>query len=405
MLQITSSKKVSQQLIQKSSRSLSLIKANAQLGFKDLPVNDLNWQTSHEFMQRIAAKFSHYAVLGLGGSSLGAKAAIEALKFKKDSKTWFFDNLDVTDFAEFKATHPDWRSWAFLVISKSGTTLETVIQTEFLITELRLQKLNLEDHLFFITENTKNPLREFAEQNLIHTIDVPLNVGGRFSVLSSVGLVPIGLADLSLEKLRKGALKALQADDKVAEVAAALTESFERQELVSYLWFYSSNFRQFGNWLQQLWAESLGKKLDRQGQVPTQASIPLICVGATDQHSLLQQCLETKHNIFNVFFTIKNTENDFRISNCNFKSFFYLSERSAHDVLKTQAWANLKIMQDLGLNTLHFELEKLDEFHLGYLFLFWELVIATVGENLNIDAFNQPSVELGKSLVRNLLSK
>jgi glucose-6-phosphate isomerase len=405
MLQITSSTKVSQQLIQKSSRSLSLIKANAQLGFKDLPVNDLNWQRSQDFLQMIAAKFSHYVVLGLGGSSLGAKAAIEALKFKKDSKIWFFDNLDVADFAEFKATHPDWRSWAFLVISKSGTTLETVVQTEFLITELRLQKLKLEDHLFVITENTKNPLREFSEQNFIPAIDVPLNVGGRFSVLSSVGLVPIGLAGLSLEKLRRGALEALHADEKIAEVAAALTESFERQEVVSYIWFYSSKLRQFGNWLQQLWAESLGKKLDRQGLVPVQASIPLICIGATDQHSLLQQCLETKHNIFNMFFTIKNTESDLRISNSHFKSFSHLSERNVHYILNTQAIANLKTMQDLGLNTLHLELEKLDEFHLGYLFLFWEFVIATVGENLNIETFNQPSVELGKSLVRNLLSK
>ena len=128
-------------------------------------------------------------------------------------------------------------------------------------------------------------------------------------------------------------------------------------------------------------------------------------MGATDQHSILQQCLETKHNVCNLFFTIKKNQVDLNLQKISFKDFSILENQTVHGILNTQALANEKTMQDLGLNTISFEIEQLDELRLGYLFMFWELVIATIGENLNIDAFNQPSVELGKRLVKKLLTK
>ncbi len=378
---------------------------NEHLGFKDLPGDDSNWNQALQFADKIKTMCSTWVVVGLGGSSLGAKAVIEALHSAKQSGIWFFDNLDNNEYLEFKQAQPNWQSVGFLLISKSGNTLETVVHTERIVGDLKKQNLKLNQHLFVITEDKTSPLKKFAQQNDLLQAPVPLNVGGRFSVLSCVGLVPIALMGIDLKQLRFGATAATKSLDLVAEMATQMTDSFYRNESVTYFWFYSSKLRQLGMWLQQLWAESLGKKSDRVGNMPVQASIPIVCVGASDQHSVLQQNLETKIKHWDLFFTVENSESGIAIGQCQFEGFEYLNGKTMHGVLNTQAKANEAVMNELGIKTGHLSINKISPESLGFLLMYWELVIATVGENLNINAFDQPSVELGKRLAKDLLSK
>jgi glucose-6-phosphate isomerase len=330
---------------------------------------------------------------------------IEALHSSKQTKIWFFDNLDNSEYLEFAQGNPSFKSVGFLLISKSGNTLETVVQAERIIGDLQSQGLKLSEHLFVITENKNSSLQKFAQAHQLKQAPVPLNVGGRFSVLTCVGLVPIGLMGIDLKQLRFGALAASKSLDLVAEMSAQMTDSFYRGEAVTYFWFYSSKLRQLGMWLQQLWAESLGKKTDRAGNIPVQASLPMVCIGASDQHSVLQQNLETKIKHWDLFFTVEKSDSDQIIKQCQFEGFDYLNGRSMHDVLNTQARANQMVMNDLGIKTGHLSINKLSAESLGFLLVYWQLVIATLGENLNINAFDQPSVELGKRLAKDLLSK
>lgn len=257
-----------------------------------------------------------------------------------------------------------------------------------------------------ITENKKSPLGDFADQYKIPRLEVPLDVGGRFSVLTPVGMFPAAFMGLNLSKIREGAAKALQSKDSIAELSTQSEQSFQREEWITVFWSYSDALKEFGFWIQQLWAESLAKAEDRAGKKAMRASTPLPCVGPTDQHSILQQIADGAKDKFVVFLRHEGSENAGElIPTTLFSCGDLMAGKKLGDLLKAEAIATQMGLSEKKVSNLTMMIPKITELELGYLFMYFELLVATIGERLNINTFNQPGVELGKIIAKDLLSK
>jgi glucose-6-phosphate isomerase len=215
------------------------------------------------------------------------------------------------------------------------------------------------------------------------------------------------ICGLKLEDIRQGALKATQSTLPILNMAQNFLKSFERRENITLFWFYHSNFRWFGGWLQQLWAESLGKKTNRAGQVASTFSTPMIAIGSCDQHSILQQVAHGPKDKFVCIFNFQSVENsDYTVEHVLFKNIDFMQGRKYGELIACQSKATYEALKQNGVST---ELISIDDtnpsYSLGYLFMFFQLVVATLGEHENINAFDQPGVALGKDITLQMLQE
>src|SRR5215207_4918865 len=263
------------------------------------------------FAEGLGQAHDHVLVLGIGGSALGTKALINALRrpawneWDDEGREYFprvtvLENVDPTTVAA-ALDRIDPRRVLVNVISKSGGTAETMAQ--YLVVRAWLEKAlgaAAYRHLVFTTDPSRGALRELAQREHIATLEVPPEVGGRFSVLSPVGLLPAALVGIDIDGLLAGALQAVQRADaedllqNPAALYAALhwAADTELNARVHVLMPYTDRLREFAEWYRQLWAESLGKRLDRQGQLVHAGPTPVAAVGATEQHSQVQLFME-----------------------------------------------------------------------------------------------------------------
>ena len=354
-------------------------------------------KTSIDRAKEVQKDFDHLVVLGIGGSSLGAKAIIQAFDCK--DKVTFFENLDSYAFHRSFSKLKDIKKTHWVAISKSGNTLETLTQVQFVHEFYEKQNLDLKKQMTVITEKKKNPLFDWAMQNNIPVLEVPLDVGGRFSVLTPVGMFPAAFAGLNVEKIIAGAKTASKAQSQLFEFSHQMIESFEKQKWITVFWIYSESLKTFGLWFQQLWAESLAKKVTYDSKPAPRVSTPIMMLGSNDQHSMLQQIIEGEKDKFVIFLRSAREENSGgKLGKVLFPQFEFFKNAHMGNFFKAQAIGTQKALKKEGVESLTIYLEKFDEAEMGALFLYFEMVTAMLGKYHNIDTYNQPGVELSKKL-------
>lgn len=393
--------KIDQALLNSCEAALNNFLKREEIGFPKLVERIPLWEQSYKAGQAFNERFTRLVIVGLGGSSLGTRVIAEVFRAKN---LFFVDNVDAIEFETLIEELGDLKEVGWVFISKSGTTIESLCALELLEQIYAEEKLSLAAQSMVISEPKQNTLTQWAQKHSLMTCDIPLDVGGRFSVLSPVGMMPAAFLGLDLEKIRLGAAQALLRKDLVTQTMAQMLSSFQREEWVTLLWFYSSRMKSFGSWYQQLWAESLGKAKTRSGEKAPRASTPMWAVGASDQHSILQQVMEGARDKFVVFVRVEEAEGGSqRLHKNQFTETKDLVGRTMGELLRAEALATQEALSQNGVSTMTLKTKVLDEQTLGFLFMFWELVVAGLGEAMKIDAFDQPGVELGKRLAKDKL--
>ena len=347
------------------------------------------------------------AVLGIGGSSLGGQA-LTALRRTDKPFVEFHDNPDPFSWAaalkrfDLKKTH-------FVAISKSGGTAETLMQV--LTAAEALEKAgakSLKKHFTIITEPHKSALADFADSIGAARLDHPLGVGGRYSVLTMVGVLPAILMGLDVKKLRAGAasvlnetLAAKSADQAPAAIGAALHQTLaaEGKLATTILWPYADKLQVFGGWWRQLWAESLGK--DGKG------STPVSVLGPVDQHSQLQLFRDGPGNALFTLVSVDTKGKGPAAPRARAKQLGldYLAGKRLGDLVDAEARATAQTLSKNGRPVRQIHLAKVDEFEMGALMMHFMLETILMGRLMGVDPFDQPGVEEGKVLARQYLKE
>src|SRR3989338_2013001 len=264
----------------------------------------------NSFAKKIEGKFSYIVVLGIGGSALGAICLQQSLKHLfenelKNSKTpklYIIDNIDPVLIKELEDII-DYKKTLFIVITKSGETIETLSQYSYFRKNCEKKKLDIKNHFVFVTDPKNSDLRKIANKEKITSFGIPKNVGGRFSVLTAVGLLPARLIGIKIEKLLAGAKKVKK--DRAFTLAAI---QFLLKKPMTVLMPYSQKLIKFTDWHRQLLAESIGKKFTNSGKIIHSGITQINALGAHDQHSQLQLYNEGPNDKFVIFIEIKKQE-------------------------------------------------------------------------------------------------
>jgi len=376
-------------------------------------------QSIRGFAEGVGQAFDHVLVLGIGGSALGMKALLNSLKrpawneLDDEGRDFFprltvLDNVDPTSVAE-TLRRIDPRRALVNVISKSGGTAETMAQ--YLVVRAWLEEAlgpAAARHLVFTTDPKKGALREIAQREGIAALEVPPDVGGRFSVLSPVGLLPAALVGIDIEGLLAGARRALarsDSDDLRANPAAlysALHWSADTSlgARIHVAMPYTDRLRELAEWYRQLWAESLGKAVDRRGQAVHCGPTPVGAVGATDQHSQVQLFMEGPYDKVITFFHVEQPGEDVQIPALAGlpTDLAYLGGQSMAKLLQAEYHATSAALARMGRMSCSIHIPALTPEALGELIMFFQLATGYAGVWYGVDPFDQPGVELGKKL-------
>jgi glucose-6-phosphate isomerase len=358
------------------------------------------------------ARLEHVVVMGMGGSSLSGKTLV-ALKDQGFGpapgrpKLWFMDNVDPATYAELLARLPLERT-GFIPISKSGGTPETLAQLFAILDalEAKVGKAAVGGHLIAITEATDNPLRRLAERLGATVLDHDPKVGGRFSSLSLVGMLPAMIAGLDPVAVREGAASVLDpvlAANDVTGIApalgAALSVGLARETgiNITVLMPYVDRLNTFAYWYRQIWAESLGK--DGLGTTPA------VALGTVDQHSQVQLYLGGPSDKLFTFLIQDTAGQGHKTSPSGDKALDYLAGNTMGDLLLAEADATVATTVKAGRPTRTIRVTEVDERTMGALMMHFMLETIFAAHLWKIDAFDQPRVEDAKVLTRQYLSQ
>lgn len=373
-------------------------KYNFEKEFEYLKNSNMNgWTRLNENIQKIQEiKFNseYLVVIGVGGSYLGAKAVIDALTSLYDNKVIFIGNSlsskDLKDTVEFLKD----KDFAINVISKSGTTLETAIAFRIIKNLLKEKYDNYLERIIITTDKEKGLLKKYSDKYNIQTFVLPEDIGGRYSVLSAVGLIPIHFAKIDINKIIDGAKKAKENTIHAEKYAYIRNYLYTNGKKVELFISYEPRLRFFLEWLKQLYAESEGK--ENKGIFLASA------IFTSDLHSIGQFLQEGDNNyIFETIININNDEKLYIQEEENFDGLNYLTNLSISEINK-RAMIGTKQAHD-NLPIISINIEKLDEFNIGYLIYFFEIACVLSSRMLNVNPFDQPGVELYKKNMYKLL--
>lgn len=400
-----SNKTASQAFIKHAYEAHQQLLARKDLGFLQLPERSELWLSAEQRAQEIREHFSCAVIVGIGGSSLGARALLQALEHQSNTfKLYFFENPDPVYFRSQMDSLGDIRKVHWVFISKSGSTMETLTLADFILQELGSERLNAQ--AFTVISNpAQNPLVEWAKALGACHLEIPTDVGGRFSVLSPVGLLPAALAGHSLEEIRQGALWALKEKELVQQLVVQVLSSFERREMTTLFWVYANPLQDWAAWLQQLWAESLAKLSTRDAEEAPPVSSPFVLLGANDQHSILQQLMEGTKDKWVWFFQVEDySTHGVNLQRSHFGDKMPWVNRKMGEVLEAERSATYEALDQAGVSVLHVSIPTLSPYVMGAAFMLFQVLIGVLGEAININAYDQPGVEIGKGLAKKKLS-
>jgi glucose-6-phosphate isomerase len=394
---------------------------SGELGFADLPADQATADAAVALARDLGARFENLLVLGIGGSSLGGRAIVSALAHpfanllprerRGAMRVFFPDNSDPATFAALLDTL-DLAETCFATVTKSGGTAETMAQHLALRERClaRFGEAGYRERCVLVTDPAKGALRAIAQAEKLRTLPVPANVGGRFSALSAVGLLPAAAAGADVAALLAGAA-AMEARCRSADLAAnpALLYAatlhlldVKKGRRIDVLMPYCDALRDTGDWFVQLWAESLGKR-------PETGPTPFRAVGATDQHSSLQLMVEGPHDKVVTLVRVgrpradvaMNVPEGYRVH----AEIAYLDGHGMAELIEAERRATEAALRKAGRPVASIELPRLDARAMGELLMLLELATAYAGGLYGVNAFDQPGVEAGKRYAQGLLGR
>ena len=338
-------------------------------------------------------KFNTIAIIGMGGSILGAKAIYYFLRKKIKKKVYFFDDVNSQNIFSFKKRE-NTQKVLFLVISKSGNTIETISN----LLSLKIIKKGSKN-IIIISEKNDNFLNLLSKELDIFYIEHKKFIGGRFSVLSEVGIVPAYFMGINILKIRKNLSKFLKGQDKnyLKDSSIKLAYLIKKKSFKNLVFLnYTPEVEKFLYWCQQLIAESLGKK--GKGFFPVVSSVP------KDHHSLLQLYLDgPKDKLFYIFHRNEKSKNKILVKNLS-KKIMFLNNKSLDIIKNAQKNSLIKTLIKKGIPFREFSIRELNEETLGQLFSYFIIETIFIARLSNINPFNQPAVEQVKNYTKKLLS-
>ena len=327
-------------------------------------------------------KFNNFRVIGMGGSSLGAQAIYDFLHHKIKKNFEFINNLQPTQKIKKK-------KYVNLIISKSGNTTETIVNSNLII------KKN--DRNIFITENKNSYLYQLAEKLKSEIIHHNNYIGGRYSVLSEVGMLPTELMGLNPKKFKNfnNLIKSKKFLNALILGVGGILEFHQKKKFNSIIVNYDQKSSNFFNWYQQLVAESLGKR--KKGILPIISNMP------KDNHSVMQLYLDGFQNNFFTFFHVKENNSQKIKNESILKSQNFLRNKTVSQIMFSQKKATEITFRKKNIPFRVFEIKKRDEKTLGELFTFFMLETILIAKSLKINPYDQPAVELIKKETKKLL--
>ena len=395
------------------------------MGWTELPYNQ------NEIVEDIIAtakdvkkKFDNFVVLGIGGSALGPIAVFQALchlrhnelpkKVRKAPKLYVEDNVDpermkaLLDVIDIEKT-------CFNVITKSGATSETMSQY-LIIMKILKDKLGAKakDHMIATTSEKKGNLIKIAKEEGLKTFYIPDGVGGRFSELCPVGLLPAAVVGIDIKELLKGAAymdKICKNKDvrKNPALMSALLEylAMQKGKNISVMMPYADSLKYIADWYCQLWGESLGKAVDKDGNKVYAGQTPVKSLGVTDQHSQVQLYREGPFDKVITLIGVENYRTTVEISEgCkDIPDVSFLCGHTMNELITAERKATEYALTTANRLNYTITLPEVNAFTIGQLLFMFEMETAYAGEMLNIDTFNQPGVEGGKNATYALFGK
>ena len=360
---------------------ISLLKSKNEI------LNSLSQNYKDNFTKKILLKYkrkTNYRVIGMGGSSLGTQTIYDFLKYKIKKKFIFSDNLQVN-------LDKDKKKYTNLIVSKSGNTIETIVNANIFIKK--------KDRNIFITENKNSYLLNLAKKLKSDIIHHNNYIGGRYSVLSEVGMLPAELMGLKASNFRQlnNLIKNKQFINSLISNVSSTLYFIKKKKFNSIIINYDERSENLFNWYQQLIAESLGKK--KKGLLPIVSNMP------KDNHSTMQLYLDGFKNNFFTFFYVNEKNSEKIKNNTILSSQYYLKNKNLSQVTLAQKKATENVFKNKNIPFRSFEIKKRDEKTLGELFCFFILETILIGQSMNLNPYDQPAVELIKVETKKLLIK
>ena len=388
---------------------------NDFLGWLDLPVNydKEEFARIKEAAKKIREDSDVLLVAGIGGSYLGARAVVEAVKglYHNDTedglKIYFCGNTISPTYLNDIIKVTKGKRFSINVISKSGTTTETALAFHVLrkLLEDSVGPEEANKRIYATTDRAKGTLKQLADAQGWPTFVVPDDVGGRYSVLTAVGLLPIACAGIDIDALMKGAADAREAysvcskDNDAYRYAMTRNILYRKGKVVETLAAFEPDFTMMNEWYKQLFGESEGK--DQKGLMPTS------CIFSTDLHSMGQFLQDGSRTMFETYVDVKNTREDFYIEPLegNFDGLTFLADQNMSVVNRKAMEGTILAHNDGGVPIGVIEVDSLDAYNVGYLIYFFWKACAVSGYLLSVNPFDQPGVESYKKNMFALLGK
>lgn len=369
--------------------------------------------------RELAGKYENILVLGIGGSALGARAVQQFLKGpyynleKHDQPRMFIlDNIDPFLVAGLEKLL-DFKKTALVYISKSGSTPETAAQFIYFYKKYKEAGGDLKD-IVIICDEKDNGINHIGKNLGCRLLHIPPNLGGRYSVLSSVGFLPAELIGVDSGQLLEGALAVHRSiigdpleQNALFILGTCLSELARKGKPMHVLFNYSSLLYEFGLWFVQLWAESLGKRLSLTGEVVKAGTTPLTCLGATDQHSILQLFKEGPDDKVIGFVKIKDMNSDITLTNefPDEKEYAYFAGHTMAGQLHIEQLSTEMSLVGAGKPCYRVTVKDISAVALGALFYFYEALVVFTAELWRINPYDQPGVEEGKNITYALMGR
>jgi len=350
-------------------------------------------------------KKSQIVVIGIGGSSLGTRAIYQFLKSKINFKKSliFLESTDPLDIHS-KLGNIDKNDALFIAISKSGTTVETIAILKYLASMVEFNREN-----FVAISGSDTPLAKFAKENSFNCFTLADNIGGRFSVFSVVGLLPLAIVGVDIKNMLRGAQKVHKSFfnkekyyNELMEKARFFVENKNRFN-INIIFSYSQALEGFNKWYVQLWAESLGKININQTR---QGLTPIGLIGPVDQHSFLQLIMDGTRDKTVTFIKVADFEESIVIpKNSIIKELDYLDGISFSKLIDMQADATIEAVDNLQKIPYDvITIDRVDEYNIAELIFSYELLVSIIGAFTQINTYDQPGVEAGKIILKKMLN-
>lgn len=373
------------------------------LGWFDLPIvyDKLEIEKIEKAAEKIKKNSNILVIIGIGGSYLGSEAGLNLLRpyFKKDLEIIFAGTSFSSDYLKELLDYLSNKEFSLIVISKSGKTLETEVTFKYL-KELLITKYGVEfskERIYVITDKDNGILREMVNVENYESFIIPDDIGGRYSVLTAVGLLPMSCGGIDIEEVLKGSQAAYSdsledniSDNYFYQYALIRNHLYKNNKTIELFGSYEPAFKSFGSWHQQLFAESEGK--EGKGIFP----VPIIY--STDLHSLGQYVQEGSKNLFETIIKVEKTRQELII-----KSDDNLNNKSFHQINRAALEGTLKAHLSVGVPNIIITIPEINAYYFGYLVYFFEKACALSASLLEVNPFNQPGVEFYKKEMLKIL--